>query len=234
MERNYDNNNLETSLSQMEVAALNFAHRFITDGRVRLSYIAQVHNLSQEYRQRVMSGRVTAEEAAGQVQTIRNEILEAQRIRSSDIGRAKAINLKRDGLTLNELANKYAKIRFRTNFDNLSISQKNSVYLEIVDSSGRPRPSVNVAARRWSTLGKGLLIVTIGVAVYSIMKAEDKITATAREGVILGGGFAGGAAGGAVAGLACGPGAPVCATIGVFLGGALGALGVDAAFGWRF
>lgn len=93
---------------------------------------------------------------------------------------------------------------------------------------------MNAAATRYSNLGRGLLVVTIGVAVYNIATAEDKIKATGREGVIVGGGFAGGAAGGAMAGLACGPGAPVCVTVGVFVGGALGALGADLAFGWFF
>lgn len=36
-----------------------------------------------------------------------------------------------------------------------------------------------------------------------------------------------GIGGGAIAGLACGPGAPVCITIGAFVGGAVAALGVD-------
>ena len=40
-------------------------------------------------------------------------------------------------------------------------------------------------------------------------------------------GIAGGAIGGAIAGLACGPGSPVCVTLGVFIGGALAAFGVD-------
>jgi hypothetical protein len=93
---------------------------------------------------------------------------------------------------------------------------------------------MNAAARRFSKLGQGFLVVTIGVAVYNIALAEDKVKATAREGVIIGGGFAGGAAGGAVAGLACGPGAPICITVGVFVGGALGALGADCTFGWLF
>ena len=46
--------------------------------------------------------------------------------------------------------------------------------------------------------------------------------------------FAGGAAGGALAGLACGPGVPLCVTVGVYVGGALGALGADYSFGWLF
>lgn len=142
--------------------------------------------------------------------------------------------MKKTGFTFDKLTTKYASKIFGTNFSNLSPSQKNLVYLEIIDSSGRPSPPVTLAAKRYTTLGRGLIIVTIGFAVYNIASAEDKITATAREGLVIGGGFSGGAGGGALAGLACGPGSPVCVTVGVFIGGALGALGVEITFGWFF
>lgn len=232
MNQNYDRDMLEVSLSQTESTAFNFAQRYTNDGKVRQSYISQTRKLSQEYRARVSAGSISAEDAAKEVQSIRNEILEAQRLRSSDIGRAKAISLKKTGLTLDDLTTKYAKEKFKKPFTDLPVHQKNLVYSEIIDSSGRPRPSVNAAARRYSALGRGLLVVTIGIAIYNITTADNKARATVREGVIIGGGFAGGAAGGAVAGLACGPGAPVCVTVGVFVGGALGALGADLSFGW--
>ncbi len=234
MNQVYDRDLLEGALSQMESDALNFAHRFIKDGMVRMRYINQTKKLAQEYRASVISGAISPENAAKQVQTIRNQILEAQRLRTSDIGKAMAIKLKKTGLTFTELTEKYAQNKFRTSFKNLSVVNQNQVYLEIINSSGRPRPSMNAAASRYSKLGRGLLVVTVGIAIYNITVAEDKVRATAREGVILGGGFAGGAAGGAAAGLACGPGAPLCVTVGVFIGGALGALGSDFTFGWLF
>ena len=54
--------------------------------------------------------------------------------------------------------------------------------------------------------------------------------AAGHELAVTGGGIAGGVAGGAVAGLACGPGAPVCVTVGAFVGGALAAFGIDYFF----
>lgn len=234
MNQVYDRSALEAALSQMESTAMNFAYRFINDGKVRMRYINQTRELADEFRTRATSGAISPEEAAKQVQAVRNQILEAQRLRTSDIGKAIAINLKKTGLTLAELTEKYAQSKFSTSFLKLSPANQNKVYLEIIDSSGRPRPSMNAAANKFSRLGQGFLVVTIGAAVYNIAVAEDKITATAREGVIIGGGFAGGAAGGGVAGLACGPGAPICVTVGVFVGGALGALGADFTFGWLF
>jgi hypothetical protein len=225
---------LQLALDQLQVASTNFAYRFINDGQVRQSYILQTRRLSEETRRLVASGAISAQAAAQQVQLVRNEILEAQRLRSSDIGRAKALHLKKDGVALSELTAKYAQQKFGQPFTQLSAAQRNQVYLEIVDSAGRPRPSVNAAALQLSRLGRGLVVVSMAAAVYNIASAEDKLHATAREGTVLAGGFAGGAAGGALAGLACGPAAPVCVTAGVFIGGALGALGADLSFGWMF
>ena len=97
MSQLYDRSLLEGSLSQMESAAINFALRYINDGKVRMSYINQTRKLAQEYRAKVSSGAITPEEAAKQVQGIRDQILEAQRLRTSDIGKAKAIKLKKRG-----------------------------------------------------------------------------------------------------------------------------------------
>lgn len=76
------------------------------------------------------------------------------------------------------------------------------------------------------------MVVTVAFAVYNVATAEDTGQAIAREGVGLGAGLVGSMAGGAAAGLACGPGAPVCVAVGVFVGGALFALGADLTFDW--
>lgn len=59
------------------------------------------------------------------------------------------------------------------------------------------------------------------------LMADDKAKAAGRELVVTGAAVGGGIAAGALAGLACGPGAPVCVTLGAFVGGALAAFGVD-------
>jgi hypothetical protein len=74
-----------------------------------MSYINQTRKLAEEYRARVSTGKTSPAEAANQVQTIRNQILEAQRIRTSDLGKAIAIKLKKIGLTLAESTEKYAQ-----------------------------------------------------------------------------------------------------------------------------
>lgn len=235
MEDLKDNNDLfEKSIYQMESAAFNFAQRCINDSSIRPQYISQTRKLSAEYRAKVASGAISAEAAAKTINTIRNEILESSRLRSSDIGRSAAVDLKKTGLTFTDLVTKYAKQRYGKSFSNLTPPQKNIVYHDIIASAGRSRVSVNSAARGISNLGRGLLFITLSIAVYNVATAEEKGKALVREGAVISGGFAGGAAGGAVAGLACGPGAPVCVTLGVFIGGALGAYGANLSFGWFF
>ncbi len=85
--------------------------------------------------------------------------------------------------------------------------------------------------RTLSRAGRGLLLLSLGISVYTVATADDKAGAALHEGAVTGAGIAGGIAGGALAGLACGPGAPVCVTIGAFVGGAAAALGVD--FFWN-
>ena len=66
--------------------------------------------------------------------------------------------------------------------------------------------------------------------VCAVVDRPAKSTAIKRELVTTTAGMGGSIAAGALAGLACGPGAPVCVTIGAFIGGALAAFG--AGFIW--
>ena len=74
--------------------------------------------------------------------------------------------------------------------------------------------------------GRVLVVISIAYEGYEIYTAENKEKETYRQGITIGGGIAGGAAGGATAGLICGPGSPICSTVGVIIGGAIG--GVSA------
>lgn len=218
----------------LEAEGLNFSVRFINDSGVRKQYLRNIKAVSEEYIWRVNAGSLSAKTAAQEVNLIRNQIMEASRLKLSDVSLAYSISKKETGKTLAELLEIYASEKFKLPFDQLNISQQNNVYLEIVQSGGRARAKVNVLARNLSRLGRGLIFVTMAISVYNIADSEDKLRTTAKEGAILGGGILGGAAGGAAAGLVCGPGAPVCVTIGVFVGGALGAFGADLTFDWLF
>ena len=87
-----------------------------------------------------------------------------------------------------------------------------------------------MAMKKLSHAGRGLIVISIALSVYTVATAENKVDAAGKEIVVTGAGIGGGIAGGALAGLACGPGAPVCVTVGAFVGGALVAFGVGLAW----
>lgn len=156
--------------------------------------------------------------------------MDAMRGRSSEIGRAYAIASKAAGKTLPQLQEVYAARLFGKHFPLLAASQQNVVWKEIVFAAGRPRIRANQLARVFGIAGRGFIALTVTISVYNIVTADNKTTALANEGAVVGGGLLGSVAGGAVAGLACGPGSPVCVTIGIFVGGVMFAIGAQVAF----
>jgi len=204
----------------------------VNDSAVRRAYQRTIAAIVEEIRADAASGRISWAEAATRVQQARNVAMDSMRGRTSVIGRALAERMKLEGMTLNQLIARYTiKLHGpKADFNALSAAQKNAVYAEIVAAGGRSNPSVNASMLRWSRAGRGLIALSIAVSLYNIATSDDPVRQTGREAAVTGGGLAGGAAGGAIAGLACGPGALVCVTIGVFVGGALGALGVDFLF----
>jgi hypothetical protein len=140
-----------------------------------------------------------------------------------------AEQLKREGRTLNELIARKAQQLHGpyAEFSRLTPSQQNAVYAEIVRSAGRSNPRITAVMRTASRAGRVLIVLSIGISVYTVATSDEKVGAAAREIAVTGAGIGGGIAGGALAGLACGPGAPVCVAVGAFVGGALAAFGVD-------
>ena len=223
---------LESALALLKSEAINFGYRFIQDGAVRRDYIAKTEALARTIRREVGAGRLTFGEAAQEANKLRNALLEASRVNSSDLGRAIAQAAKGTGLTLPDLEKYYAQKLLKKSFDTLSQAEKNHVWLEIVEASGRQRPSFNVKAVRLARVGRAFIVFSTALAVYNVATADDKGRQVVKEGATAGAGVLGAMGGGALAGLACGPGAPVCVAVGIFAGGALAALGADSLFDW--
>ncbi len=137
--------------------------------------------------------------------------------------------MKAQGATLNALIARKTTQLFgkEANFPLLSVEHQNAVFAEIVNSAGKSNPRVTANLLKLNRFGRGLLVVSIGLSVYTVATSDDKLATAGREAAVTGGGIAGGIAGGALAGLACGPGAPACVTVGAFVGGALAAFGID-------
>lgn len=209
----------------MQTAALNFGQRFIKDANVRLDYISKTQQMSTELRLSAQAGIMSSREAAEAANQMRNEIMEAARLKSSDLGKAKAKALKAKGLSLDDLTKKYATKMFDgKTFKQLNKAQQDEVLLFIVKSAGRANVKVNARAARLGAVGRGLWVFTIIIATYNISVAEDKVDAAGREAASLTGGFAGGAAAGALAGIWFGP---VGVAVGAIVGGVLGSIAAD-------
>ena len=222
-----DNAALRTGLQQMQVQAANFGARFIVDAGVRETYLREIAKMSQQVLEGARQGKITPRQGAEFAHQMRNLILEQARLMNTDVGRASAEAMKGQAPSLEALiASKSTKL-FGREASQLNATEMNQVYLAIVESSGRGRVAVTEAIPYLKAAGHTAVVLTVAVSVYNVATAEDKVEAGRREVLGVGGGFVGGAAGGAVAGLVCGPGAPVCSTVGVFVGGVAGALGVD-------
>lgn len=215
----------ESAINSLQGEVALAAARLSIDPRLRLEYSRRIKAMSDDYRAKANIGLISWEQAAKKAHDTRNLIMETIRTRSTPLGQAIAEKLKLKGKTLNELiANKtIEKFGKQANFNNLSDMQKNQVYASIVESAGRSSAKVDLKMERLSSAGKGLIFLSIAIAIYEIYTAQDKVSEATRQAAIAGSGIAGGWAAGAVAGLACGPGAPACILIGGFVGGALAA-----------
>ena len=70
-----------------------------------------------------------------------------------------------------------------------------------------------------------MIFISIAISTYNLLTASNKGSAIKREIAVTSAGVAGSIAAGALAGLACRPAAPVCVTVGAFVGGAMAAFG---------
>jgi hypothetical protein len=200
------------------------------DGQIRLQYERTTSALAAELEGEVRVGRLTWRQASDEAWLARNDAMELMRMRSSPIGRSLAEQLKPQGRTFNELvARKTVELHPNKAFDALSKAEQDEVFAAIVAAAGRANPRVSAMMRGVSRCGRALLVLSLAISIYNIATAEDHWAAARREAVVTGAGVAGAMAGGALAGLACGPGAPVCVTVGAFACGALAAFGVDFA-----
>lgn len=224
---------LQKALDALQSTAQNFAASCIRDASVRMQYLRDIAAASAEFRQAVASGSMEASEAAQRVNLLRNQIMEFSRLRSSPTGRAYASSLKREGLTLGALTEKYARKFFQKPFGTLSPEKQARVYLEIVSSAGRPDPRIVELARLLGKVGQRIIFVSLAIATYEIYEAEDKPREISRQGTLAAASIAGGwgAGAGAVSIGVCAATAPVCVGAAALVGGLVSAFGADLLFG---
>ena len=223
---------LDEALLLLESSSANFGERFIQDAGVRANYVAEARRFAEEVVADVQAGRLTPKQGAERANLMRNSLLDAARLKSSDIGRAAAEAEKATSLTIAQLMEKYAQKLFSREFVQLTAAEQDAVFMEIAKAAGRPNQGFTAAARNLGRVGRGLIVVSIALAAYSVATSDRPGREAAKQGANFGIGFLGSVAGGAAAGLVCGPGAPVCVGVGAFIGGVAFAFGTDVTFDW--
>lgn len=221
---------LEQALGQVETAAFNFATRFVNDAGVRSAYMEEARKFSARIRQAVASGQMSSAQGAAEANALRNGLLEQSRLQTSDIGRAFAQDMKASGLSMETLVAKYSQQLYGRPPAALSELERAAVFEKIIEKAGTANPRVSATMATLGKVGKGLFVLSLGIAVYQIATSDNPMEESAHQGLMLGGGFLGSVAGGAAAGLICGPGSVVCAPIGAIIGGVAFAFGADYAF----
>lgn len=219
----------EQALTVLKADVTAAAAMATNDGRVRTLYSATLDRFARDLREKAATNQITWKEAAHQAHEMRNTCMEVMRGRTSPIGRSFAREMKAKGLGLNDLLTKYTTTLYGDGaaFETLSNAQKERVYARIVERAGASKASVNRLMRMASRAGRGVIVLSVATSVYVVATSDDPARAAGQEVSVTAAGIGGGVIGGATAGLICGPGAPVCVTIGAFVGGTLAALGMD-------
>ncbi len=219
--------------AQGGVAAI--AHSLTKDTRTRRWYKDKIKRASDEMLRNAAAGDKSVQRISILASKQRIQIIRDARKMGSAIGRAFAQRKKHISTVYDPIEFK-ADVRRRLNEYSINDSystQDNKAKIksweELIKASGRDNVKVTGRLKLLEPATKVLWVATAALAAYNVIDAEDPVRAGLREAGKIGGGILGGAAGGGLAGLLCGPGAPICSTIGVFIGGFAGALGVDLA-----
>lgn len=216
---------VRTALEQFQAEALQFSLRFINDAKIRVQYKTMIEAASKEVTDALSRGEIGVHEAARRAHALRNEVLRISRMKTSDIGLAFAKDLKAEGRSLGYYVEKYAVEMYKKSANALNEVEREAVYLRVVQRSGVANEEVVALAAGVGKLGKGLLLVSAAVSIWTIYKSNDRLDAIGREGASTSGGILGGMAAGAAVGALGGPAAVVTVPLAAFVGGVLGALG---------
>jgi len=224
-----DRDTFHQVMKALETQIANVGAHVTVDATTRLAYSREIKAMAKKLENDALAGRISWTDASKQAQEARNLIMEIFRRQSTPVGRAMAQQLKITGYSMNELVARHTITLFGESavFKNLPSSRKNLVYASIVRSAGHSNQKVSTAMARVSYAGRGLIVISIAISAYTVATSTDKLSTAGKELVSVGTGIGGGVAGGALAGLACGPGAPICVTVGAFVGGTLAAFGIS-------
>lgn len=224
---------LEAALHDLESTATSFSLRYIRMAQVRTAYVQQIRDMSMSLRAAVDGGELSAARAAELANQMRNQILEMQRLRDFDYGRALAQKKKAQGISLEEAIRRAMKKLGLEGkpFNTLSDIEQREVYLQVIRSAGKSDAVTTAKIPRLRYASRALWLATLLIAAYNIGTAENPWWQSGREAANIAGGVGGGFAGGAAMGAAAGIwGGPIGVAIGIVVGGVLGSMLADHAY----
>lgn len=223
---------LEEALQDLQSTANYFSLNCIKDSKVRFQYYKDIRGIPTEINTMVQEGQLTLSEAAELASRMRNQILELSRKQSSQVGRAYAMKMKKQGKNIGELREKYATKDFGKNFSELNELEETSVYKTIIKASGHANDDVMIMAQRMGKIGRRILFVSLAISVYEVLESDNKPKEIAHQGVVTSAGVLGGlGAGAAAVGMGvCAATAPICVGIISFIGAFVASYGADSIF----
>ncbi|KAM7271749.1 hypothetical protein ACFE04_030963 [Oxalis oulophora] len=219
----------------------NLSLQMVRNYTLRTEYLKKIKASSIYYMEKLKnpnrSEEITEEILARQASADRNEALNYARSHQSPASRAFSQRLKEEGLSFEDLLDKYAKDRFSNykSFKELEDIDKLEVYEEIIKSSGRGRSSATMVGKILSAAGVAVLLFTAAMMVWDIFTAEHHIETAVRDAVIaaatVGGAILGEFVGVAAGVMVAGVGATFVIVAGIALG-FVGAFFVGEFAGW--
>lgn len=166
---------------------------------VRENYVKIARLAANEIYKEYVDEKISLDQATGKAADLRNEVIEYQRSKSSDLPRAIAIAKNPAGKTRGQVETEKAKSLFKKPFKTLSAAQKDKVWTDIIKSAGQLDLKGAVTTAKWGAFGKALLIATIAISVYQAINTADKLNAMGGTPLTAGGNISGGKVAGMIA-----------------------------------
>ena len=169
----------EETIRSLEAQLANAGAHLTIDATARAAYAREIKRMADRLRNEAFTGKITWAQAAQQAQQTRNAVMTIVRARSTSVGRAVAQRIKAQGYTLNDLVARQTSRMYGpgATFARLSASQKNIVYASIVSSAGKSNPAVTQTMSRLSFAGRGVIFVSLGLSIYNVTTATNKVAA---------------------------------------------------------
>lgn len=221
---NQSEKDFETHLRYLESETTAFSYRFIRDSYVRSRYLRYAREMAWEFRHAVKLGKLSPEEAAKRCHALRQFYVGQFRHEATDLGRAMAAFLKKEGPSLNQLQNLYSFKLFKKKFSHLPMSHKERVWREIIKAAGRPNQRVTAVLKNLGRVGKITFVLSVGIYAYEVWDSQEPKKTAIKGGLSL---LGGSLAGMGLTTLVCGPAAPICVGVTILVGAFAGSLATE-------